>query len=238
MSLAAGPLYTVTDGTSARAVARLLALLLPDARTVLDATHGNGRFWDGSAPVDVTGMDLDSARAPHVVGDFRAMPFADGSFDVAIFDPPYHTDMGRGKASIMGARFGAFGSIAELHAAVAAGCRESWRVARLGVIVKVQDYIHASRPVWMSGWAWGAMPVEPYDVLYLRRPHKIADPKWTRQLSVWRNHATFWVFRKEGNEHRPRGAKADGVAAHRGRPEVASGAASRAGRASREGAGP
>ena len=52
-------LYTIEDGTSAQAVARLLAVLFPDARTVLDATYGHGRFWDGTAPVEVTGMDLD-----------------------------------------------------------------------------------------------------------------------------------------------------------------------------------
>lgn len=203
-------LYTIADGTSARAVADLLAVLFPDARTVLDATYGNGAFWRGDlAEVAVTGMDLDPARAPHVVGDFRAMPFADASFDVVIFDPPYHTDMGRGKASIMGSRFGAFGRLADLRAAVEQGCRESWRVGRLGIIVKVQDYIHESRAVWMSDWVKAALPVEPYDVLYLRRPHKLVDPKWTRQLSVWRNHATFWVYRTDGGVHRARRAASE-----------------------------
>ena len=209
--MSAPRLYSVTDGTSARAVARLLEVLFPDARTVLDTTYGSGRFWDGSAPVEVTGMDLNPSRAPHIVGDFRALPFADGAFDVAIFDPPYHSDMGRGQASVMGSRFGTFGTIAELRAAVEAGCRECWRVARLGVLVKCQDYIHASRPVWMSDWVKSAMPVEPYDFLILRRPHKITDPKWTRQLSVWRNHATFWAFRRDGVERRTRQATCVGL---------------------------
>ena len=85
-------------------------------------------------------------------------------------------------------------------------------MARLGLIVKCQDYINASRPVWMSDWVKAAVPVEPYDFLILRRTHKIIDPKWTRQLSVWRNHATFWIFRKDGNEHRPRRVTSEGAA--------------------------
>lgn len=199
-------LYSVEDGTSARAVAGLLAVLFPDARTVLDATYGNGRFWDGSADVEVTGLDLDPGRAAHVVGDFRALPFADDAFDVVIFDPPYHTNMGRGKASVMGARFGTFATLADLREAVEQGCREAWRAGRLGVIVKCQDYIHESKPVWMSDWVKGALPVEPYDVLHLRQRSKVIDPKWRDQLSVYRNHSTFWVFRTGGNVHRRRRA--------------------------------
>jgi hypothetical protein len=205
-------LYTVTAAPSAVVVARMLAVLYPDARTVLDMTYGSGKFWDGSARVAVTGLDLDPARAPNVVGDFRALPFADRSFDVAIFDPPYHTDMGRGKSSIMGARFGTFATLPELEAAVRQGCAEAWRVARLGVIVKCQDYIHASRPVWMSDWVRSALG-EPYDFAMQVRPHKITDPKWSRQLSAWRNHATYWAFRKDGNVHRSRGATSEEVVA-------------------------
>ncbi len=132
------------------------------------------------------------------------MPFTDGAFDVAIFDPPFHTDMGRGTASVMGARFTTFGTLAELRAAVEHGCREAWRVGRLGAIVKCQDYIHESRAVRMSRWVQDAMPVEPFDALHLRRRHKLVDLKWWDQLSVWRNHATFWVYRTDGPVHRRR----------------------------------
>ena len=37
-------LYTVSDGSSASAIAALLGVLFPDARTVLDATYGRGKF--------------------------------------------------------------------------------------------------------------------------------------------------------------------------------------------------
>lgn len=207
--LAAQPttLYTVEEMTSAKVIERLLGVLLPDATTVLDTTYGSGSFWRGStADVQVTGLDINPTRAKHVCGDFTRLPFLDNAFDVVIFDPPYHTDVGKQKASVTHERFGSFEKVADLKQAVHLGTAEAWRVARLGVIVKVQDYIHASRAVWMSLWVQRAIPVEPFDVLYARRTcGKIRSPKWRDQLSIWRNHATYWVYRKDGPIHRRRG---------------------------------
>jgi hypothetical protein len=201
-------LYSVSTGTNAQTVADILRVLFPDARTVLDATYGNGRFWSPKYPVaaEVTGLDLDPSRARDVVGDFRSLDFKDAAHDVGVFDPPYQWDMGRGKPSVMGGRYGTCGSEAEARASIQQGARELWRVSRLGIIVKVQDHIHASRAVWMSDWVKEALPVEPFDQVHLVRQHKIKDPKWARQLSVWRNHATFWVYRKDGAVHRARRA--------------------------------
>lgn len=196
-------LGTVEDGTSAWAVGRLLAVLFPDARTALDMTYGSGNFWDGSAHVDVVGMDRNPARARDVCADFTRLPFADGSFDVAIFDPPYLTDAGH--ASIMRSRFGSFASVTDLRAAVEAGAREAWRVGRLGVLVKIQDYKHASRLVRMTRWVEDALaPAELYDFLHLRSPSKIRDGKWGDQLSLYTTHSTFMAFRHDGPIHRRR----------------------------------
>lgn len=193
-------LYSVSTGTNAKTVADILRVLFPDARTILDPTFGRGRFWSPRHPVaaTVTGLDLDPGRARDAVGDFRALDFEDDSFDVVTPDPPYQWDMGRGKPSVMGARFGTYRSEDEARAAVQQCVREAWRVARLGIIVKVQDHVHNRRVIWMSDWVKAALPVEPFDAVHLVRRHKITDPKWTRQLSVWRNHATFWIYRKDG----------------------------------------
>lgn len=165
-------------------------------------------FWKGAtADAEVTGLDRNRARAPHVVGDFQALPFADGSFDVVIFDPPYHCDMGKGKASVMGSRFDSFASAAELRAAVEQGTREAWRVSRLGIIVKVQDYCHNSRVLWMSDWVKATLaPTEPYDAVQLEGRTKIIDPKWTLlpPISARRVHTTFWTFRHDGPVHKRR----------------------------------
>ena len=198
------------QASSAEIVAGMLRVLYPDARTVLDATHGNGRFWDGAASARVTGLDLDRTREPDVVGDFRGLPFRADAFDVVIFDPPYHTDMGRGKPSAMGSRFGHVATIADLQTMLVAGCLEARRVSRLGCIVKVQDYIHAARLVRMSAWVEAALG-EPFDFVHQARKHKIRDRKWSRQLSAWRNHATYWAFRWDGPVHRARAAALRGT---------------------------
>lgn len=196
-------LRTIEDGTSAWAVARLLAVLFPDARTVLDMTYGSGKFWDGSAPVQVVGMDRNPARARQVCADFTALPFSDGAFDVAVFDPPYIT--GAGRASVMHARFGSYRGIPDLRLAVESGSREAWRVGRLGVIVKVQNHKHNSRLIHMTRWVTDALaPAELYDEMHVRSDRKIEDGRWQDQLSLRSVHSTYMVFRRDGPIHRRR----------------------------------
>jgi hypothetical protein len=200
-------LYSVTTGSNARVVADILRVLFPDARTVLDTTYGKGRFWSPKHPVDVavTGLDLDPARARDRVADFRNLAdFADESHDVGVFDPPYQWDMSKRKPSRMGARFGTYRSEGEARTSIQSGAREVWRTSRLGIIVKVQDHVHSQRVAWLSDWVKDVIPVEPFDQVHLARRQKMRDPKWRRQLSVWRNHATFWIFRKDGQIHRAR----------------------------------
>lgn len=198
-------LRAVMRAASADIIARMLEVLYPDAETVLDATFGNGKFWTPDTPLMVTGLDLDPTRARDVCANFRALPFLDDSFDVVIFDPPYHTNMGRAKPSVMGARFGTFDTIPDLKLAVEQGCAEAWRVARLGMIVKSQDYIHESRLVRMSRWIEDAIGVEPYDFVRGVSPSAITDPKWGERLSV-RHGGTpdYWAFRTDGPIHKRR----------------------------------
>lgn len=199
-------LSTVEHGTSAWAVERLLTVLFPDARTALDMTYGSGKFWDGTAGVEVVGMDRNPLRARHVCADFTRLPFSAGAFDVAIFDPPYITDAGRD--SVMRARFGSFRREAELRAAVEQGSREAWRASRLGVIVKVQNHKHASRFVHMTRWVEDALaPAELYDEMHVRSGRKIEDGRWRDQLSLRSAHATYMVFRHDGPIHRRRVAR-------------------------------
>src|SRR5437660_370568 len=103
-------------------------------------------------------------------------------------------------ATLLGKRFpDPFGTPApDETAAVEKGCREARRVARLGIIVKVQDYMHASRRVLMTDWVRHALaPAELYDMVHLKQAGKITDPKWGEQLSARTNNSTFLVFRMD-----------------------------------------
>jgi hypothetical protein len=212
---AASRLYSVETGTSAQTVAKMLRVLFPDAATVLDATWGTGRFWDGSATVRVTGLDISPHGRPAVMGDFTRLPFRDQSFDAVIFDPPYLTDVSKAGTSQMGRRFGAYGSDSEIEDSIAAGCREAWRVARLGVIVKVSQHTHESRFVDMQGWVRDALGQALYgQVEQVRQSSKMVGANWSAdaQLSVWCNSATFMAFRHGDQRHIRRRAKLDGLA--------------------------
>ena len=195
-------LYSVEHGSSAQVVAKLLRVLFPDARTVCDLTYGNGAFWRGAdTGLDVTGIDRDPARARDVCADFTRLPFAAGAFDVCIFDPPYLADVSRSNPGLMGRRFGSYRTVEDVKAAVQAGCREAWRVSGLGVIVKVQNHTHGQRSVRMTRWVEDVFPHDAYGQVELARPHKLRDPKWGEQLSVYSNSATFLAYRHGSQLH-------------------------------------
>lgn len=143
--------------------------------------------------IRLIGGDRLPARARDVVLDYEHLPFLDRSVDVVIFDPPFQPQTVDG---LIGLKFTKIdGGVAGVERSVLAGCREAWRVCRIGVVVKVQDYIHDHKPVWMSSWVWEALG-EPYDFVTLRAGQKMSATNWARQLSVRRNHSTFWIYRR------------------------------------------
>lgn len=200
-------LYTFMHTDSAHVISRMLAVFFPDAATVLDATYGHGAFWNGTAHVKVTGVDIDPDRAPAGAQDFRHLTYPDQSFDLVVLDPPFQTDEGKGKRSIMGSRYESFKTVPELIEALRLGCLEARRVARLGAILKCQDYIHASKPLMMTDLIREFMaPTRLYQAVHLIRPPgaKVRDTKWRDQLSAYSNGATFLAFRWDGIVHRRR----------------------------------
>jgi len=194
-----GPLlrFSQVDLPTATIVALVLRVAFPDAETALDTTYGSGGFWDGSAHVRVTAHDGLAERAPHGVADFAHLVYADASFDVVTFDPPHIADAGA--ESIMGQRFGTYAS-ADLERVIRAGTREAWRVARLGVIVKVTDHTHSERYVHETRWVYDELG-EPYDVVHQVRSGALIDPKWEEQRHAYNNGSSYLIFRREVRPH-------------------------------------
>jgi hypothetical protein len=189
------PLMTIFDGPNAELIDRLLSLCFRGNPTILDTTYGNGMFWVNSGR-SVTGCDKDPARAKDVCCDFAKLPFADGTFDVVVFDPPFQPLSGSG-GGVVNKRFtkiiGGRGAVRPL---VDSGLKEAWRVSRRGVIYKCQDYINARKPVWMSLWAYELLG-EPYEVVHRRNPAKIKAANWNLPQSAHRNHTTFMVWTRK-----------------------------------------
>jgi hypothetical protein len=171
---------------TAVAVARMLNVWFLEARSIVDLTPGNLCFWGPTAPVTLSEYD------------FRALPYANRSFDLAVFDPPHRAD--QAPSSVMFARYGTVRE-KELEPLVRAGCREAWRVARMGIVVKVTDGMHASRFVRMSGWVYDELG-EPFDVVHVQH-HPLLDRRWKEpQLSARNNGSTYIAFRKDGRVHK------------------------------------
>jgi hypothetical protein len=183
-------------------VSLILRVFFADASTALDVTYGSGNFWDGSSHVAVTAHDLDPLRAPHGVLDFTRLPYADSSYDVVLADPPHIADAG--DESIMAERFGTYAT-EQLDVVIRNGVSEAWRVARLGIVVKITDHVHARRYQLESDWVREALGgLEPYDVIHQVRSGALIDPKWGKQMSAYNNGSTYLVFRTDGPIHKAR----------------------------------
>jgi len=180
-------------------VAQILRVYFPEAQTAFDATGGDGGFWDGSERVQVTALYVDPERSDRATGDFRQLDYADDSFDVALFDPPHLAD--GGADSIMSEKFGTYAD-EDLPDAIRDGVCEAWRVARLGIVVKVTDHVHGQRYVLESDWVRDALGQAPFDEVYQIRPGAMIDPKWEEQLSAYNNGSTYLIFRKDGPLHK------------------------------------
>ncbi len=183
-------------------IAQILRVYFPNAESALDLTGGNGGFWDGSELLEVTRLVVDPARPPGEREDFRSLPhIADDAHDVAIFDPPHLAEAGH-SGSIMGERFGTYDSMADMEKAIGDGCREAWRIGKLGAIVKVTDHVHGQRYVLESDWVREAIGQKPFDEVYQVRTGAVIDPKWEAQLSAYNNGSTYLIFRKDGHIHK------------------------------------
>src|SRR5579859_2561879 len=88
----------MVGASSAEVVAAILRVSFPDARTALDLTPGYGCFWSEAVPTHFSVFFSDH--------DFTALPYAEASYDVPIFDPP-HLGAG-GQNGIMASRYGTF----------------------------------------------------------------------------------------------------------------------------------
>ncbi len=109
-----------------------------EPKLILDATVNGGRFWRGSSR-SVVGLDIDQKHRPTVCADNTAMPFAAGTFDVVVYDPPHIPNQGRDKAKDFNARFGLGARSPKEHGytfahTYPAFMSEAWRVLVVPVI--------------------------------------------------------------------------------------------------------
>jgi hypothetical protein len=186
---------------SAEAMRRLVHLAFRDALTALDLTYAHGRFWTDPLPPGLTiaSNNLDPASGTDLHLDFTSTGLSDGAFGLVVYDPPHVADAGA--ASIMGRRYGTVKGTRALCDLIQAGTREAWRVASVGILVKVADHAHQGEHQALSDWVKAVVPMSPYTVLHTYRPTYLRDGKHRVERVPRSNGAVWLAFRKAGHRH-------------------------------------
>lgn len=187
--------------SSAEATRRYIHLAFRDAQTAIDLTAAHGGFWKPPVPpgLTVTTNNLDPTSRADLHLDFTDTGLDDGVYDLAVYDPPHLADLGAD--SIMGKRFGSAMGSEGLDRLVTAGVREAWRIARVGILVKLADSSHGGEYLQLSRWVTEEFDQQPYFVAHTTRP-PLEDGKWKVQRVPRSNGAVYLVWRKAGHEHR------------------------------------
>lgn len=199
----------------------IMGLYVPRGSIVADVTYGKGIFWKRIPPKTyrLKASDLKTGT------DCRHLPYADGSIDCVVLDPPYMEGLfRRAKRHLAGA--GAYAAFRETysngdrtnggpkyHAAVLdlyfkAGT-EAFRVLRQhGVfVVKCQDEVSANQQrlthVELIN-AYTTLGFHAKDLFVLVRSNRPAVSRLIRQEHARKNHSYFLVFVKT-NGGNPKG---------------------------------
>ncbi len=117
------------------AMEAILGLHFPEG-SIVDVNFGLGVFYRNGLRKRVTGVDIIQTGDVDVIADNKALPFASDSFDLAVCDPPYKRGDGKKYQSRYGVAPKTETQVTwSYHAAI----EECLRVARSGLIIKVQD---------------------------------------------------------------------------------------------------
>jgi SAM-dependent methyltransferase len=141
------------------------------------------------------------------VADFRALPFADGSFDVIVFDPPHLTDQ-TNTGTTYHARYGTGAddmrgdNVSFLFAPFLEQASRVLRPASGLVLAKIADQIHGGEYQWQAralqnlaeaaGWTCCDL------VLSVRWSRgSLIDPRWLHVNHARQVH-TYWLALRNG----------------------------------------
>ena len=167
---------------------------------ILDATVNQGRIW-GNSRHQYVGMDIDPSVRPEVVGDNTAMPFADKSFDIVVYDPPHTGEQGKSRFAPIygtGIAVAATGGLAHSYPPF---LREARRVLRPEglLLVKLADGTHRNKFQFATAEFYLAAKEYGFALLgnhILPRKNVILDPKWKKARHPRQNHCTWMAFTK------------------------------------------
>jgi hypothetical protein len=186
--------------SSAEAVRILAHCFFRDALTCIDLTYGAGEFWKAPALPGLTVItnNIDPGASTDLHVDFTATGLPDGAFDLAIIDPPHLPHLA--PTAFMARRYGTVRSTSGFRTMIESGVVEAWRIARVGLIVKLADFPNGGAYLPLTSWAADALGVQPCYVMHtVGRPSP--RPKGEIPRVPRSNGADWLVFRKGGNRY-------------------------------------
>lgn len=196
------PVLSARVGENSSSFAELARLYVRPTDRVLDCTYGFGRFWKEVSPLPRL-VRSDVLAVGDVVADYRSLPFAASSFDVAVLDPPYKF----GTSAAMTEAHDGYGNnqraergVKAVNAMYEVAMAECWRVLVTGgvLIVKGMDGVESGRTNWFlhSPALLPSEDWEPLDLFVVVRKGRPAMRHQDRQFHARKNHSYFVVLRK------------------------------------------
>ena len=170
----------------------------------LDATYGNGGFWE-NLPRPKLCFDL-IPTAPFVTkGDFRNLPLENCSIQHMVLDPPFLTYVKPSKIGIMNGRFSGYWTYEKLLNDYSAAMSEAFRILKPGgkLVFKCQDTVHNHTLQLTHGRVWLLAEKNGFrlkDLFVLVAPNRLPTRAASHGRQTQRHarvfHCFFLVFEK------------------------------------------
>jgi hypothetical protein len=214
--------FTACQAANDEVFHRVLSLYVAPGSVVADVTYGRGVFWKRvpAGRYELRATDLGTGT------DCRSLPYAGGSIDCVVFDPPYmHTPGGTAHANHQNYEAyyrnnQAAASGKKYHEAVLdlyfTGAAEAHRILRdEGIyIVKCADEVCANQQRLthvevVNELAGCGFVIE--DLFVVMRRNQPGMSRVVKQVHARKNHSYFLVFRKSNGRARWAGPRPAGL---------------------------
>lgn len=191
-------IYSCTWGKNADLIAQVCKLYAASGMSIADVTWGKGAFWKS---VDTSQYDFYPTDLKDGI-DFRALPYADSSFDIVVLDPPYAHNPG---TMFVEATYnngattrGMYHS--DIQKLYTDGMIEARRVLKdAGLLwVKCQDEIESGRQcyshieIYLTASQMGFYAKD----LFVLMQDTYPTIQSKKQQHARKNHSYLWIFRK------------------------------------------